>query len=117
MLTLTQMARGTKEVIHSGITATATSSYRESKSHNAMILYVDFTAGSGTWTIKIQGKMPDSVDTYIDMYDVNNNPMELTSITADRARLFVGIPDDFKIVATEDGDGATISVAYELISV
>jgi hypothetical protein len=43
--------------------------------------------------------------------------MKMNAITASRAQLFVGLPDDFKIVATEDVNGATIDVAYELITV
>ena len=112
-----QLAKGTKKVLMDSITATTTSVRQEVKGHNALILYVDFEAGSGTFTVKIQGKMPGTTDTYLDMYDNAGNLMQLASITADRAQLFVGIPDDFRIVATEDADGATISVAYELLSV
>lgn len=110
-----QLARGNRVTVHSGITATATSTNQESRGHNSLILYANFTAGSGTWTIKIQGKSPDGA--YIDMYDVNGNAMELSSITADKAQFFVGIPNDFKIVAEEDGDGATVTIGYELLSV
>lgn len=114
-MSLIQLARGSKVTAHSAITATATSVFQKCRGHNALILYVDFTAGTGTWTVKIQGK--SILGAYIDMYDNNGNAMSIASITADRAQLFVGIPSDFKIVATEDADGATVTVSYELLTV
>lgn len=116
---LVQLARGNKVTPSelTGITATATSGNQRSNGHNAVILSIAFTAGSGTFTVKIQGKFPKSTSTYIDMYDNAGNLMQLNGVTADRMQLFVGIPDDFRIVATEDADGATVSVAYELITV
>jgi hypothetical protein len=111
------LPRGPKKVLMDSITATTTSVKQESRGHNAMILMADFESGSGTFTIKIQGKMPGTVDTFIDHYDSAGNLMQMASITADKSQFFVGIPDDFKIVATEDSDGATISVAYELLTV
>lgn len=110
-----QMARGFKETVFSGITATTTSVEKECKGHNALILYFDITDGTGTWTIKIQGKSPNG--TYMDAYDINGNLMAISSITADKAQLIVGIPSNFKIVATEDANGATVTIGYELLSV
>lgn len=114
---LMQLARGAKitPTALTGITATATSIEYNCKGHNALILYFNLTAGTGTFTVKIQGKSVDGA--YIDMYDVNGNLMALAGVTADRAQIFVGIPYDFKIVATEDVDGATVTVSYELLSV
>jgi hypothetical protein len=109
------LQRGRAETILSGITATTTTKPLDCHNANAIILYFNLTAGSGTWTVKIQGKASDG--TYIDMYDVNGNAMELTGVTADKAQIFVGIPNEFKIVATEDVDGATVSIGYELLSV
>ena len=51
------------------------------------------------------------------MYDVNGNAMEFTGITANKAQIFVGLPNEFRIVATETADGATVSLGYELLSV
>jgi len=116
MVNLLQLARGAKVVAHSGISATATSAEQNSRGHNAMILYFDLTAATGTWTIKIQGKCPIT-NAFIDMYDNTGTLMSMASVTADKAQLFVGIPDNFKIVATEDVNGATITVAYELLTV
>lgn len=99
-----------------GIIATTTSIARQAKGHNAMILYVDFTAGSGTWSVKLQGAEKNG-GTYIDMYKEDGNAMAIASATADKAQVFKGIPEHFKIVATEDANGATISVRYELLTV
>ena len=112
-----QLARGAKIVPAelTGITATTTSIAYNCKGHNAMILYFNLTAGTGTFTVKIQGKSPDGA--YVDMYDNGGYIMALSSVTADKAQLFVGIPYDFKIVATESVDGATVTVSYELLSV
>lgn len=109
------LQRGKSEALITGITANYTSKVIDCHNANAIILYFNITAGAGTWTIKIQGKAPNG--TYTDMYDVNGNAMELTGVTADKAQVFVGLPNEFKIVATETGDGATVDLGYELLSV
>lgn len=111
---LIQLARGKKVTVHSAISATTTSEQQKSNGHNAIIIYFDIT-GSGTWTIKLQGRAVNG--NYIDMYDVNGNLMGLSAVTVDKAQIFAGIPDDFKIVATEDVNGATCTVMYELLTV
>ncbi len=99
-----------------GIVETTTSTSQKNVDQNAMLLYLNLTAGTGTFTLKIQGKVPRTIDTYVDMYDHNGILMSFTTASS-AGRFIVGIPDDFKIVATEDVDGATVSVAYELLSV
>lgn len=100
-----------------GIVVTTISTNQENVDQNAMILFFNLTAGTGTWTLKIQSKVPGTIDTYVDHYDNAGNLMAMSSITASRSQFFAGIPYDFKIVATEVADGATVSIAYELISV
>lgn len=114
---LIQLARGKKFVPPelTGITATTTSNEYNSKGHNAIIIYVNFTTVAGTYSVKLQGKSPDGA--FMDMYDNNGNLMTIASATADKAQLFVGIPDNFKIVSTEDTDGGTLTISYELLSV
>ncbi len=97
------------------IEATTTSAAKRARGHNSIIIYVDFTAGSGTFSIKVQGAEKDG-GTYIDMYKEDGNAMAMASVTADKAQVFSGIPEHFKIVATEDSNGATISVRYELFT-
>ena len=114
-MSLFQLARGGRKIVHSGITATVTGTPEEAKDNNAMILFCDIT-GSGTWTIKIQVQSVSS--TWMDMYDQNGNLMAISSMTSDKAQLFVGIPKYFRIVGTEDSGTATMTtIAYELFSV
>jgi hypothetical protein len=112
-----KLDRGKKLTIHSAITASVTSANcknYDSNGQNAMILYL-YINGTGTWTVKIQGKSPSGV--YMDMYDVNGSIMAISSATASKAQLFVGIPSDFKIVPTEDADGAAATIGIEMFSV
>lgn len=111
-----QLPRGSFNTVFTGIIGSTTSIKQECKGHNAMLLYVNFAAGAGTFTVKIQGRVPNT-DTYVDMYDINDNLMGISSATASKGRFIAGLPQDFKIAATEDVNGATIDVAYQLISV
>lgn len=105
------LSRGKKETILSQITATETSQPINGKGENTMILYVIFTAGAGTFSFKVQGLV--GIDTWVDVYDLNGDLMGISSATATQGKLIAGIPDNFRIVATEDADGATVDVAYE----
>lgn len=115
MSNLTQMAQGLRVALMTGITGTTTSVPQRAKGHNAIRLHFNSTAGSGTWSIKVQGKGPDG--NFSDAYDQNGTQMAMNSITADKCQAFVCLPEHFRIVATEDGDGATVNVGYELFSV
>lgn len=99
-----------------GITATTTSKAKAAKGHNALIIHFHITASSGACTIKIQGS-PTGQGTYSDMYDNNGNLMSTGSISANRCQLFVGIPEHFKLVSTEDSGTPTVNVYYELLTV
>lgn len=116
MFGLTQLAKGSiNEVIPALTAVTTTSVAQKAKGHNAMIVHADIT-GVGAWTIKVQGAEKFN-GTYKDMFDANGNSMSTGSISVDRCQLFVGIPENFKIVATENTDGATIAVQVELFTV
>jgi hypothetical protein len=113
---LVQLEKGKKvNVIPAGTDVTKTSNYVRAEGHNAMIVHADVT-GSGAWTIKVQGALAPN-DNFADMYDANGSLMSMGSISADRCQLFVGIPEYFKVVATEDTNGATIQVDVELLTV
>ena len=113
---LIQLYKGTVENAIPALTAgTTTSVAKHSKGHNALIVFANIT-GTGAWTIKIQGATSKN-GTYLDLYDQNGNQVTTGSISGDRAQFFVGLPNYFKIVATEDTNGATIQVDYELLSV
>lgn len=116
MLRAIELARGQiKNAIAAATNATTTSDLQRANGLNAIILYLDIT-GSGEWTVKLQGATSSS-GTFMDLYDHNGNQMSMGSLAADRARLFIGIPEHFKIVATEDSGTATIQVDYELLTV
>ena len=115
MINLVQLARGKTATPISAATATTTSVAQAARGHNAIIVYPTFS-GSGAWTVKIQGS-PTAQGTYADMYDNNSNLMSTGSISTNRCQLFVGIPEHFKIVATEDSGTATITVNYELLTI
>ena len=112
-----KLDRGKKLTIHSAISASVAAASclkYNSNGQNALILYV-YINGTGTWTVKIQGKSPSGV--YMDMYDSNGSLMAISSATASKAQVFVGIPEDFKIVPTEDADGAAATIGIEMFSV
>lgn len=110
-----KLAKGEVTTAHSAINATATSAVIKTNMHNAALLSCDIT-GTGAWTMKLQGAIT-SDGTYMDLYDSNGNLMSTGSITADRMQLFVGLPEFIKVVATEDTDGATMTVKVQPISV
>lgn len=115
---LIQMAKGAivSPTELQSITATTTSNVQRARGHNAMIMYVEFVTGSGTWSVKVQGAIAGN-GTFIDVYKEDGNAMTIASATASKAIVFKGIPEHFKIVATEDSNGATIKVHYELFTI
>ena len=115
MVNQVQMASGNRKSLMSSITATTTSQPQKSNDHNAIRIYFEIVTGSGTWTIKLQGKSPTNF--WIDLYDHNNNQMSMSSVTANKSQAFVYLPKEFRIVATEDSDGATVNIGYDLFSV
>jgi hypothetical protein len=114
---LMQLAKG--EIVTptelTGVTATVTSQPKSMRGHNSLILYFLLTTGTGTWTIKIQGATAVN-GTFVDHYDINGVQMSIASVTASRSQVFVGMPEHFRIVATEDVSGATVTVAYETLT-
>ena len=115
MSKLVQMAQGNKVTALSGKTASYTTIPQKANNHNAIRLYFQITAGSGTWTIKLQGQ--SNSGTWVDCYDNNGNQMHISGATSNISQSFVTLPEKFRIVATEDSDGATVTVDYELFSV
>ena len=97
-----------------GITGTTTSKNQNMKGHNAIILFINFTVVAGQFSVKLQGKSPDGE--YIDVYNEAGTLMGISNATADKAVVLRGVPSDFKIVATEDTDGGTATVSYELLT-
>jgi hypothetical protein len=107
--------KGLAEKVHNGIAATATSDPIDCGGFNAVLVSVLIT-GAGTWKIDIQGRL-DGSDTFVDIYDNNDNQLTTGNLTASRMKLFVAIPGEIKIVATEVADGATCTVRVQPINV
>lgn len=114
ILQVEKMLKGTVTTAHSDIIATATSKAIDTKGYNALLVYFTISAAQN-WTIKVQGS--DSRNgTYADCYELaNTGSMAAMSyqLNANRVFLFKGIPDWVKIVATEDADGATVTVKVQ----
>lgn len=109
-----KMSKGARVVAHNAITATATSNELDCRGFNAVILDVSLSA-TQNWTFKIQGSTL-SGGTFKDCYELaNTGSMALMSYQTNASKVFVfkGIPDYIKIVATEDQDGATCTVAVQ----
>lgn len=107
-----KMSKGAPVTAHSAITATATSDEIDCRGFNAILIETTVTVAASNWTIKVQGCMV-SGGTFLDWYELaNTGTMTLMSyqFNASRGFVFRGIPDWVKIVATEDVDGATVTV-------
>jgi len=108
------MAKGSVVTAHNGITATATSDEVDCRGYNAVLVEVSISAAKN-WTFKVQGCMA-SGGTFVDMYELaNTGAMAAMSYQTDSSKMFVfkGIPDYIKIVATEDVDGAEVTVKVQ----
>jgi hypothetical protein len=97
---------------HDAITATATSKSIDCSGKNAVLIQALISVAAQNWTFKVQGSMTEHGE-YTDCYELANTgamaPMSYQT-NASRMFLFKGIPDWIKIVATEDVDGATVTV-------
>ena len=109
-----QLARGKVVTALSAVEATTTSKAFRANGHNAILVHCNLTGGA--WTVKLQGA-PTYDGNYADIYDQNNIQMATSSLSADAVKLFVGIPENFKIVATEDTDTGAMTVTYETFTV
>jgi len=107
--------KGNVTTAHSAIAATATSKFIKTKGFNAALVKVTI-AGTGTWKIDVQGCNTEQ-GTFVDVYDNYDNQLTTGNLTASRMRLFVGLPDNIKIVATEVADGATCTVEVQPINI
>ncbi|KJS84988.1 MAG: hypothetical protein JM58_09470 [Peptococcaceae bacterium BICA1-8] len=113
------MKKGLVTVAHSAIEATATSSAIDCRGYNAILISAAISVAVALWTFKVQGAL-SSTDTFADCYELaNTGSMAAMSYqtNASKVFLFKGIPDYVKIVATEDADGATVTVKVQPLNV
>jgi hypothetical protein len=107
-----KMSKGTVVTVHNAITATVTSAEQSAEGFNSILVEVDISVAVKLWTFKLQGSMV-SGGTFRDWYEqANTGTMTLMSYQTNASKGWVwkGIPNYYKIVATEDEDGATVSV-------
>jgi hypothetical protein len=110
--------KGPVTTAHSAIQATATSAPIDCTGYNAVLVEASISA-TFNWTFKVQGCLTEN-GTYVDCYELaNTGSMALMSYqtNASKVFLFKGIPDWIKIVATEDANGATVTVRVQPLNV
>jgi hypothetical protein len=109
--------KGNVTTVHNAISATATSAAIDCRGKNGLLMQVEFSAAAN-WTFKIQGSLTQH-GTYADWYEqANTGVMKAMSYqtNASKGFTFKGVPDWVKIVATEDVDGATVTVKAQPIN-
>ena len=108
------MSKGNVTLALKDKTATSTSDPIDARGYNAVLVYFT-TSAKNNWTVKVQG-CDTRNGTYADVYEqANTGAMAAMSyqLDANKIFLFKGIPDWIKIVATEDVDGATVTVKVQ----
>jgi len=108
------MVKGEVTTAHNAITGTATSTEISCVGYNSILIEVDISVATKLWTFTVQGCMV-SGGTFIPCSETiagNINPMSYQTNISD-GWAFKGIPDYIKIVATEDEDGATVTVKVQ----
>jgi hypothetical protein len=113
-----KMTKGAVVTAHNAITATATSAEIDCRGFNAVLVKADISAAHN-WTFKLQGCMASGA-TCVDWYEqANTGAMAAMSYqtNASRGWIWKGIPDFIKIDATEDEDGATVTVKAQPLNV
>lgn len=113
------MKKGDVTTAHSAIEATATSDAIDCRGYNAVLVSAAISVATKLWTFKIQGAL-SSNDTYADCYELANTGTQTLmsyQTNASKVFLFKGIPDYIKIVATEDEDGAKVTVKVQPLNV
>lgn len=117
-INVNKMGKGTVTTAHNAITATTTSTAITCTGYNSALVYVTLDSAKN-WTFKVQGAM-ELAGTYVDWYELaNTGSMAAMSYqcNASRGFIFKGIPDYIKIVATEDEDGATVTVKVQPLNI
>lgn len=112
VLQIDNIYKGNVIKVHDAITATATSVKIDCRGKNAVLIQALISVAVQNWTFKVQGSMTEH-GTYTDCYELaNTGAMALMSYQTNASKMFLfkGIPDWIKIVATEDVDGATVTV-------
>jgi hypothetical protein len=111
MAQMTKIYKGAVTTAHNAIVGTTTSAAIDCRGYNSTLIQATISV-SHNWTFSVQGCLTSS-GTFTDWYEqANTGVMTLMSYQTNASKGFVfkGVPDYVKIVATEDVDGATVSV-------
>lgn len=111
-----ELMRGIVTTAHNAITGTATSSAIDMQGFNGIMIYFT-TDMARNWTISLTGS-DSSTGTFAAVYEqANTGTMAAMSYQTNANRVFVfkGVPNYVKVVATEDADGATVTVKAQPI--
>lgn len=117
-INVNKMGKALPITAHDAISATATSEEISCVGYNAVLVYVTFS-DTYNWTFKVQGCLTTG-GTFVDWYELANTGSMAAMIyqcNASRGFVFKGIPDYIKIVATEDQDGATVTVKVQPLNI
>jgi len=102
-----KVGKGSVTTAHAAITGTATSAAIDCTGYNAVMVIAESV--TETWKLDVQGSVA-SDGTYVDLFDGVGTQMTTGNLTAARGKLFVGIPNHIKIVATEVVDEGACTV-------
>jgi len=114
-----KMLKGNVSTVHTAITGTATSAKIDCRGKNAILIQALISVAAQNWTFKLQGSFTEN-GTYTDLYELaNTGSMAAMSYQTNASKMFLfkGIPDWVKVVATEDVDGATVTVNVQPLNV
>jgi len=103
-----KVGKGSLTTSHNAVEETTTSAEIDTTGYNAVMVYVEAISG-GTWKVDIQGAAATG-GTFVNLYDNYDNQLTTGNLTAARARLFVGVGNFIKVVATEVVDGGACTV-------
>jgi hypothetical protein len=116
-LTFVGDMKGVVTKVHDAITGTATSDAVDCEGYNSLLVLADISI-SKNWTFKVTG-CDTSGGTFKDCYANNGGTMAVMSYQTNSSKVFMftGVPDYIKVVATEDEDGATVTVKVQPLNI
>jgi len=112
------LKKGTASTVHAAITGTALSAEIDCTGYNAVLVEVAISVAVKNWTFSIQGCLV-SGGTFVDVYELaNTGSMAAMSYQCNASRMFIfkGAPNYIKVNASEDEDGATVTVKVQPIN-
>ncbi len=94
--------------VHEAITATAVSDVIDCRGYNALAVYASFSAAKN-WTLSVMGAPAPGGFDFVQCYDNAGTAMSKQTSAA-LFWIFHNVPDYVQLKATEDVDGAEVTV-------